>query len=392
MDWLIVCLFVVGIAAGWFLGRYNHRKRVSVSDLPTSAIRSLTEIINQETDVGIDQFIEDFQVSAKTFDTHMALGNASRKRGEIEKAIKLHQNLMSRPNLSRQHQDQACLELGRDYLQAGLLDRAESLFQEVIRSDAHNKREAQLLLLALFEDEHEWEKAITLAQQLLGKRKLIHRSPDDHALVVRVSQLYCELAEQHIEQKTFSEAQQYIDLAQKRDKSNSRVGYLRALVAIHQGEQKLLNRLLPDLLDVSSPVLYASLWMVPAALRGRPKAEAIEFFEQLYSKTQSIDVLQLMCNFLGSDDKVFRHLLSEHIENRPSVPALAVWVELNASANRAPDISWAVIQKILPSLNSYQKRHRCRSCGFSSKQLFWRCPSCKTWDSMDSISGEDLVK
>lgn len=392
MDGLILCLFIAGVAAGWCLGRYNHRKRVSVSDLPTSAIRSLTEIINQDADVGIDQFIEDFTVTSKTFDTHMALGNASRKRGEIEKAIKLHQNLMARPNLSRQHQDQACLELGRDYLQAGLLDRAEALFQEVIRSDAHNKREAQQLLLALFEDEHEWQKAIEQAEQLLGKRKLIQRSVDDQALIGRISQLYCELAEQHIEAKTFNQAAQYIELAHKRDKTNARVGYLKALVAIHQGDQKLLNKLLPELLDESSPVLYASLWMVPAAMRGRPKAEAVDFFEQLYARTLSIDVLQLMREFLGDNDQSFRSLLAQHIEKRPSVPALAAWVDFNAAVNKAPDISWAVIQKILPSLNSYQKRHRCHSCGFASKQLFWRCPSCKTWDSMDSISGEDLVK
>ncbi|NNF96569.1 MAG: tetratricopeptide repeat protein, partial [Halobacteria archaeon] len=187
---LEILFFLLPIAAlsGWWLGRRSKARRQEESslELPSSYLRGLNYLLNEQQDKAIDLFIQLLDVDNDTVETHLALGSLFRRRGEVDRAIRIHQNLIARPTLSKEQRMQALFELGQDYMRAGLLDRAETLLGELIGNEPHTVAALQHLL-DIYQQEKDWDKAIQIAQRLESRTGQSKRN--------LIAQYYCEKAD-----------------------------------------------------------------------------------------------------------------------------------------------------------------------------------------------------
>ncbi|MDE2315234.1 MAG: tetratricopeptide repeat protein, partial [Xanthomonadaceae bacterium] len=160
-------LAVLAFALGWWASRRASARRsgAAVNELSSDYFRGLNYLLNEEQDKAIEVFLKLAEYNRDTVETHLALGNLFRRRGEVDRAIRLHQHLVSRPNLSEPAKTVALLELGEDYMRAGLLDRAEALFDDLVAMDAHAPS-ALRHLIAIYQHERDWNKAIEHARRL----------------------------------------------------------------------------------------------------------------------------------------------------------------------------------------------------------------------------------
>ena len=172
-DYLVFALFFVAIVIGWYLGRRGQAKSASAPDLPGQYYKGLNYLLDGKPDGAVDAFINALEVNSETLETHIALGNLLRKRGEVDRAIRIHQNLLARPSLPRAQVHQAHLELARDYISAGLLDRAERLLLDLVAESPIQRRDSQLHLLDIYQSEREWQQAIDIAVELLPRKSLL---------------------------------------------------------------------------------------------------------------------------------------------------------------------------------------------------------------------------
>src|SRR5882762_1834435 len=159
-----ILLFFICIAAAWLLG-YRARPKEEPQrkvNLPRDYLMGLNFLLNEEPDKAVDIFIKMLEVDSNTVETHLAVGKLFRRRGEVDRAIRIHQNLIARPQLERIYREQSLFELGQDYLSAGMLDRAERIFLELVSAKSHSAQ-ALRILIDIYQQEKEWEKAAQTA-------------------------------------------------------------------------------------------------------------------------------------------------------------------------------------------------------------------------------------
>src|SRR5436190_9437645 len=228
--WLLPLLLPVAVASGWFAARLERVRDARRSfDLPTAYIKGLNLLLNEQPDKAIEMFIRALEVNSETVETHLALGSLFRRRGEVERAIRIHQNLIARPTLDKEQRSQALLELGQDYLKAGLFDRAENLFLELSELRQHSEQ-ALRQLLHIYQQEKEWEKAVAVT------RKLARVSGKDMNPVI--AHYYCEITEQALAKRNVVEARDYLAQALAADPNCVRASMLQGDLHIEQGETR----------------------------------------------------------------------------------------------------------------------------------------------------------
>ena len=202
---LVWLLLPLAAASGWLVARFEQKRSAPHSfDLPSAYFKGLNFLLNEQPDKAIEVFIRVLEVNSETVETHLALGNLFRRRGEVERAIRIHQNLIARPTLDKEQRSLALLELGQDYLKAGLFDRAENLFLELAEIRVHSEQ-ALKLLLHIYQQEKEWEKAVSVARKLV---RASGKNMDD-----TIAHFYCELADQEYMRKNYSTARDHLKKA-----------------------------------------------------------------------------------------------------------------------------------------------------------------------------------
>src|SRR5713101_7419737 len=189
---LLWLLLPLAAGSGWLVARFDQKRHAAARDLPSAYFKGLNFLLNEQPDKAIEIFIQVLEVNSETVETHLALGNLFRRRGEVERAIRIHQNLIARPTLDREQRTYALLELAQDYFKAGLFDRAENLFLELAEIRAHSEQ-ALRLLLSIYQQEKEWDKAIQTGRRLA---RVAGKSMDGV-----IAQYYCEQAEQAVGKK-----------------------------------------------------------------------------------------------------------------------------------------------------------------------------------------------
>ena len=234
-TFLLAGLFLLLAAAGWALGRFGEREEEDPPPpLNIDYLKGLNFLLNEQTDQALEHFLKMVRVDDKTIETHFALGSLFRRRGEVDRAIRIHQNIIARPDLASEQRDQALFSLAKDYLKAGLLDRAEKLFIRLSQGSRHQV-EALESLTRIYEQEKEWEKAIEAGQQLevLGGR----------SLALQIAHYYCELAEAAAVAKDYGAARQYVKQAQAGRPRTLRGALTRAHIAQETEDSKTALRL-----------------------------------------------------------------------------------------------------------------------------------------------------
>jgi lipopolysaccharide biosynthesis regulator YciM len=383
---LLWLLLPVAAASGWVAGRRNHGKTGSCSDsiLGPEYITGLNYLLNEQQDKAIDVFIRMLEVNSDTVETHLALGNLFRKRGEVDRAIRIHQNLIARSNLSTEQRNEAVLELGEDYMKAGLFDRAEALFNELLESNVHLSSVLPLLL-DIYQQEKDWSSAIRIASQM----GIVGGQPARSI----IAQFYCELAENARARDNLDEACKLLEKASEFDPYCARARLIRAVIARQQGEyqvalaayEQVAERdieLLPEILD-GMYTCHRELGSVPAMIDYLHKAVA------LYA---GISPVLLLAEIMSSekDERAAAEFISGELGKRPSVRGLSRFIDLSlVHSEGATRENLLILKNMTDKLLENKPLYKCHDCGFCGKALHWQCPGCKHWNTVKPIHGVD---
>lgn len=387
---LLLTLFLLAIAIGWALGYKFARKRSnqpsdeSYPFLQRDYFIGLNYLINEQPDQATDVLIKMLEVNSETVEAHLALGHLFRRKGEVERAIRLHQNVIARPSLTQEQRLDALLALAIDYQKAGLLDRAERILVDVRNEGSLQHRKASLeRLLDIYQQEKEWNKAIETANTL---QKLTGGS-----YFSVISHHYCELAEESFEAGHEAEAMRHAQQASRSDKNNVRASLLLAKFLHAKGRLKESAKLykasvyqdaayLPEVLEPLKH-LYTSL--------NQPKeyhAFLDEMTKEFLSSTLVLEKTRSLLESSGPEIAI--EFLVTRLKHKPTLKGLKALISIQA--DRAPeDFSeqFRVLQNFIQSLIEKNPVYQCGHCGLSGKTLHWLCPQCKSWGKTKPIQG-----
>ncbi|NIN59518.1 MAG: lipopolysaccharide assembly protein LapB [Xanthomonadales bacterium] len=380
---LLLALIPLAIWLGWWLARSasTRRERKRNRLFSNQYFQGLNYLLNEQPDKAIQVFLEMAEVNKDTVETHMALGSLFRRRGEVDRAIRLHQNIISKHSLDERQRTRALLELGEDYMRAGLFDRAERLFSELIERNVHAPS-ALWNLLDIYQQEREWQQALNQAARLdrLG-------TP---GMSVYMAHFCCELAEAELAAGKPEAARRHLRQARRHDPESIRAQFIQARIAAHGGDHvsamecyeqiaALEADYLPDLLDAYFDSARR------AGLEARARAQ-LETWSEAYD---GISVVLRKAEFLQEEQGLgaAAAYLARTLSDRPSVRGLdrlmAMKQEGGPDIESGEEVLRTVAQRLLASQSTYQ----CSHCGFSGQAHNWQCPSCKKWSTVRVIRG-----
>jgi lipopolysaccharide biosynthesis regulator YciM len=381
LTWILLGL-PAAFALGWIASRLDLRQmRIANRQAPRAYFKGLNYLLNEQQDQAIDAFIEAVQNDPDTSELHFALGNLFRRRGEYDRAVRVHEHLLSRADLSAADRQRAQHGLALDYLKAGLLDRAEEALRK-LEGTAY-EGQARLARLAIYERSREWPEAASVAG-------LLEKSGEAN-FDMRLAHYQCEQAREAVQQGDTTKATQLlIDTIQTTPEA-ARPRILLGQLQLSQGHAaKAFETLsvLFDRADVAAPLAAASL--VKAAQAANLSAAATQVLQAHYNKQPCIDVLDAI-TALASDSvqnaAASHQRYLDHLSQHASLMAATRWlIEENSATNPLPE----PVQKALEQAIRPLARYRCAACGFEAKEHFWHCPGCQAWDSYPPRRIEEL--
>ena len=383
-TWMLIGIPLF-FAMGWITARVDIRQLLSESrTLPRGYFKGLNFLLNEQPDKAIDAFIEIVKLDPETADMHFALGNLFRRRGEIERAIRVHQNLLARPDLPSEQQAQAKYELGMDYLKAGLLDRAEETFNQLVETPY--SVQARRALLEIFQREKEWTRAIEAAVGL--------QESGAGARQKEIAQFYCELAQDALVHMHPDDALPLLEKALQTDRKNVRATLLTgdALLAKHDVEGALLTWRRVEQQSVPHVALVAQRLMDGYRKVGRPQ-EGVNLLKSYLEEASSIDLIEVVFKAVIELDGVeaAKQLVSAELRRTPTLLGLDKLLEarlMDASANIWEELS--MVKNLIHGYTQKLARYRCSHCGFKARQFYWQCPGCSNWETYPPRRTEEL--
>lgn len=418
MTWMLEYVgFVLAIAIGYGLHWLQSRQRNAPLASPASAdlspeyIQGLNYLLAENNDAAVDTLTQVLPVNSQTLETHLALGAMMRRRGEVGRAISVHQNLIARPMLSIDEQRLAQFELAQDYRKAGVLDRAENIFLELFRSsEVELRKKCGFKLLRIYSDEREWQRAIDIGRAM----RAILPSPEVPSIAQQIGHFHCEIgdaelcegalvsARQHYEQalKACSMlARANLALAQTYIKEQSLASAIRCLQRVPEQDSDYIPEMLPLLIDC-----YRK--------SGGRERQLVTYLARLQDEhPRSSVLLSLVDEIQGLEgENAAADALDKRIQSRPSLRVVGRWLDFyqrkkgvisdcglspasDTPLNEAPlnDVDERTPSQLcgmmVEHLLSYQHSYQCRECGFSGHQLHWSCPSCQSWGSVRAMKG-----
>ena len=372
---LLLVLLVACLA--YYLGSRNKHK-LNNGDINQRYLKGFNFLLNNQSDKALEVFIEALEVDSDTVELHLALGGLFRRQGQISRATRVHQNIIARPDLSEAHHFQAIYELAKDYVMAGLHDRAEDLFLELIENDVYLEKSYQALM-GIYESQNEWEKALDIA----------NKSEASVQVAKRASHYHYELAERACNENRVEAAKQYMQKAKNAFPESSRYGLLSVKLAIQSDN---IDKALQAYFEVVNDSLSVRSLMqstIVDALSGNNNEKLNAFLETEVRERPGIRVLQayleqndynedacmsVMESVLGAGRVSLNKWLSSQLPYFPNNVSSVVHQRFGA---QMLEIDTSEIELI---------KYQCCECGFKSKVLNWCCPSCKKWESQEIIS------
>ncbi len=387
MDFEIWWLFIIPLffALGWVAARIDIKQLLSESrSLPHSYFKGLNFLLNEQPDKAIDSFIEIVKLDPETAELHFALGSLFCRRGEIERAIRVHQNLLSRPDLPREQKELAIYELGNDYLMAGLFDRAEETFNSLV--DTQYGPRARRALLEIYQRVKEWQRAIDAAQALQdsgagGRQK-------------EIAQFYCELAQDDLLKSDYPAAILLLKKALSADGMSVRASILTgdALLAKGDTEGAILAWRRIERQSMPHVALVAQRLTDAYHALGRPQ-EGLNLLKSYLSEAPSIDLLDVVFKTLlelEGIDTAYQLVIAE-LRRTPTLLGLDKLIEarmMSAPAETRPELS--MVKDLVHSYAIKLARYQCSQCGFKARQFYWQCPGCNQWETYPPRRTEEL--
>ena len=374
--------FPLFFGLGWAAARIDIRHLVKESrSLPRSYFQGLNFLLNEQQDRAVEAFVDAVKVDPQTVELHFALGSLFRRRGETERAIRMHQTLIERDDLPEALKLQALAELGQDYLKAGLLDRAEEVFTK-LRASALAE-DAKRNLLEIYQLEKDWEKAIVIAAEL-----------PDVATQKEIAEYYCELAAAELMRSRPEVASAHLKTALERNRKCVRASLLQGDIALQQGDtdaaivcwQRIEQQDPPYLALVAQRLLDAfrklerrdeGLQLLRAYLEHYPSLDLLDVVFQLVLESEGVDAAY--------------NLVRDELKRNPTLLGFDKLLEarlLIAPPEMRADLDLA--KGIVQGYTRRLARYRCDNCGFKARQFYWRCPACGGWETYSPKRTEEF--
>ncbi|BAZ94553.1 N-acetylglucosaminyl transferase [Thiohalobacter thiocyanaticus] len=384
MSALLWLLLPVAAASGWLLAVRSERRRQRrpPPELNEHYFKGLNLLLNEQPDKAIEVFVDMLEVDSDTVETHMALGNLFRRRGEVDRAIRIHQNLIARPTLERDQRNTALLELSRDYMRAGLFDRAENLLQELLDTSAHAPA-ALGHLLDIYQQEKEWDKAIQVARRLEGLNGR-HMHPV-------VAQFHCEQAEQAMRHGDAAGATRLLKRALNHDPNCVRASLLQARLAREAGDHRTAVQVLKRIEKQDIDFLPEALPELKAGYTAQgAEPELMRYLQEIAGRYRGVTPALMLSELIEARDGAAAAVeyLTAYLRERPSIRGLErmIHLDLGSSEGRARE-DLLLLRDLTARLLEDRPRYRCHNCGFEAKALHWQCPGCKEWNRIKPIYG-----
>lgn len=381
---LLFLLLPLAAFSGWWLGRRGggSARAGEGRELPRDYFRGLTYLLNEQPDKAIEVFVRMVELDSDTVELHLALAQLFRRRGEVDRAIRIHQNLIARPVLNPEHREQALFELGCDYMRAGLLDRAENLFLDLIDNPAVGAA-ALRQLLDIFQQIKEWERAIDMARRLQAAT----REP----LGPMVAHFHCELAELALAEGQAQTAAAHVRKALAEDKGSSRANLLEGRLAMMAGNWRAAIKSLAEVSRQDPAFLAETIEPLRECYQalGRPD-ELEEFLRALFEKTRSNSAALALAELRrrSEGERPVLAFLTEHVKASPSLKGMEQILELKAADPQPPtQADLQDLRAVVAGILRGRPTYKCRHCGFPAKRLHWVCPSCKQWNTVRPLDG-----
>lgn len=378
-------LLPAAACSGWWIARRSDavKRPESKNQLSREYVMGLNYLLNEQPDKAVDIFIKLLEVDSETVETHLALGSLFRRRGEVDRAIRIHQNLIARPQLSVIQRKEALMALAQDYMSAGVFDRAERIFIEVVElggtSDANSLRG----LLAIYQQEKSWEKALDILKKL--------ELATGTSMSAQAAHYYCEMGNQALAVGAQDKAYAVIKQALVVDKQSVRASLMLANLEMEQGRYKPAVRALkrvsaqnPEFLtEIIEPLLIASTEL-------NTMDECVSYLENILVDHPRASIIFAIGDFVREEKSldVAIDFLSVQLGRHPSIRGLNQLIQWHLeSAHGLVRDKLQMLYNITSKFLENKPIYRCEHCGFSGKHLHWLCPSCKQWGRTKPIHG-----
>lgn len=378
-ELLLLLLLPVAAASGWWAARRAARPAAKDRAAGGNPVyfRGLNHLLNEEPDKAIDLFVQALEVDGDTVETHLALGNLFRRRGEVERAIRIHQNLIARPALTREQRGQALLELGQDYLRAGLFDRAENLFRELKDMRLH-VRQALGNLRIIYQHEKDWLACLDVVDAL--------RQYSGESLDGEKAHYFCELAQQARLAGRDAQAQAALKKALAADRNCVRATHLQAQIAAAQGDARQALRLLMQTREQDVEYLPEVLPEIVASHKVLGDLAGLRrFLEEVMNRCPDGEVAVCLTNLIREQEGELAaaRYLAECLRKTPNLRGLKRLVDLVAQlpGDELPPMM-AQVRSTLSEVVDERPQYQCCKCGFNARTLHWQCPSCRAWSTI----------
>ena len=381
ITWLLLGL-PIAFVLGWMASRFDLRQlRLENRRAPKAYFRGLNFLLNEQQDQAIDAFIEAVQNDPDTSELHFALGNLFRRRGEFERAVRVHQHLLSRGDLSTADRHRAQHALALDYLRAGLLDRAEEALLKL--EGTPFEADARLALLANYERSRDWFHAAEVAKRL--------EDSEQGSFSGRLAHYLCEQSAAHLAAHEPDKAQALLEQAIHNAPASARPRIELAKLLSQRGEPGPALAVLDKVLDAAPAALpLVAPQLAQLAIAAGRAAPTLAVLKSHYERAPSVDVLEAIVALemhLGESSADARNWYLRHLEREPSLVAAARWI---AGEKLEHEQFHPLVQRALDHAVKPLTRYRCAACGFEAIQHFWQCPGCQAWDSYPARRVEEL--
>lgn len=370
-QWALL-LVVLWLFVLWLSSRYKNRYRKRHLAFSNDYFQGLNYLLNDEQDKALEIFLQLVEADWKTIDTGLALGNIFRRKGEIDKAIKLHHDLLSRPSLPVEYKPRILLELGRDYHLAGWLDRAEGLFTDISNDDAY-ACDALHYLMDIYQKEQEWQAAIDTGWQY---QKLCKKD-----VRPRIAQFHCSLSEQKLKQNLQTDAEALATQALAIDSGCVRASIILGELAIRDSQYEKAIALLQQVDQQNSVFVPLVIDKLAECYRQQSGIKTlIGYLRGVESRSDKLDLASALAKLIHEvygKDAALEYLAARMLVN-PTLDGMNTLLDLK----NHDDDSASYMPQIVKNLLKKQPAYQCHKCGYAANTHYWLCPGCQTWSGM----------
>ena len=384
---LLFLLLPVAAGYGWVMGRNSVRQaqRKQSKILSRHYYRGLNFLLSDQPDKAVDTLIKMISVDSDTLETHIAMGNFFRHRGELDRAIRIHQTLVGKENLSAEQKALALKELGKDYLLAGFLERAEAAYLQLLESEKHYI-EAQQQLFNIYQTTKEWERAIELAERMVACHG------DNEEICQRVAHFYCEQAAVEMKHGNNQNAEGLLQKAIRSDEHAVRPLLMVGKLALERGDANEAFSCLSRVPERDINWLSEAIPLLEqAANEARRMADFEELLEKYWQKCATAYLARARLIARQVDNSEAAAFLVEQLRRTPTMKGFRQLMDyyLSKDDTLTSQSSLKMLQELVDEQIQRRPKYRCGSCGFSGQSIHWLCPSCKKWGTVKPIKGLD---